>query len=38
MMAASSNEASVERSTADISRKVSGRKPMPSIRIIPHME
>ena len=38
MMAASSNEASIERSTADISRKVSGTKPMPSIRIMPHIE
>ena len=36
--AASSNEASVERSTADISRKVSGAKPTPSTRIMPHIE
>ena len=38
IIAASSNEASVERNTADISRKVSGAKPTPSIRNIPHME
>ena len=38
IIAASSKEASVERSTADISRKVSGTKPMPSINIMPQRE
>ena len=38
MMAASSNEASIERNTADISRKVSGTKPTPSISAMPHIE
>ena len=37
-IAASSNEASIERNTADIRRNVSGTNPMPSIRIIPHIE
>ena len=35
IMAASSNEASIERNTADINRKVSGAKPTPSIRDMP---
>ena len=38
IIAASSKEASVERSTEDISRKVSGTKPMPSISIMPQSE
>ena len=38
IMAASSKEASVERRTDDISRKVSGTKPMPSISIMPQSE
>jgi len=38
IIAASSNEASVERNTAAINRKVSGAKPTPSIRAIPHIE
>jgi len=38
MMAASSNEASIERSAADINRNVSGTKPMPSIAAMPPIE
>ncbi len=38
MMAASSNDASIERKTADIRRKVRGTKPTPSISAMPHIE
>ena len=38
MMAASSNDASIERKAADISRNVSGTKPMPSITAMPPIE